>query len=106
MFSASYRQKDDPLLYTLRTVFLHTDPRGYAACVTALGSADLSSRLGRISCPAVVIRGSQDLLLPQAAAQSLANGLQNAKLVEVDAVHFPPVEDPAGVCKELTAALL
>ncbi len=105
MFSASFRERDDPMMHTLRTVLLATEPRGYAACVTALAGVDFSSRLAQIACPALVIRGSNDMLLSPTAAQSLADGLPNSKLVEVDAAHFPPVEDPSGVCAALNAAM-
>lgn len=96
MFSPAYREKDAPLLHTMRSVFLHTDPRGYAACVRALAAADFSSRLGGIACPTVVVRGTNDPLLSDAAAEGLAAGIKGARLTEVVAAHFPPLEDPSG----------
>lgn len=105
MFSASFRQNANPVVEAMRAVFMKTDPRGYAACVTALEGADLAARIGGIVCPTVVIRGAEDMLLPAAMAQALADGLPNGRMVEVGGAHFPPLEDPAGVCRELRALM-
>jgi 3-oxoadipate enol-lactonase len=105
MFSASFRQNGKPAVEAMRSVFMKTDPRGYAACVVALDGADLTARIGDIQCPTVVIRGAEDMLLPPAMAQALADGLPNGRLVEVGGAHFPPLEDPAGVCRAMTAMM-
>jgi 3-oxoadipate enol-lactonase len=103
MFSPAYR--DDPLMHTMRSVFLRTDPRGYAACVAALAAADYSSRLGSIACPTVVVRGVYDVLVPRAAAEALAAGIKGARLAQVNAAHFPPLEDPAGFAQAVLPLL-
>ena len=96
MFSAAYRERSGPLLNTLQSVFLRTDPQGYAACVAVLDGADFTQRLGAIHCPAIVIRGKQDVLAPIASARALADAMPAGRLVELDGAHFPPIEDAPG----------
>ena len=103
MFSAPFRERAPALMHTMKSVFLQMDPRGYAACVAALEDADFSSRLGSIACPAVVIRGADDVLLAHAAAQALADAIRGGRLVEVEGAHFPPLEDPAGFVQALSS---
>ncbi len=55
----------------------------------------LTSRLGRITAPTLVVWGSGDRLIPLPYGQAYANGIPGARLVVIDACgHLPPIEQP------------
>jgi pimeloyl-ACP methyl ester carboxylesterase len=58
--------------------------------------------LGQISCPTIVIGGSEDRRTTPAAHETLALEIPHASLVFIEhAAHFTPLEQPA----QVTAAL-
>ena len=64
---------------------------------------DLSNDLHRITQPALVIHGEQDMIVPVASSRRLAGLLPNAKLVTLkDAGHVPTVTFPLDVAREVT----
>jgi pimeloyl-ACP methyl ester carboxylesterase len=64
--------------------------------------AAAGSRLGEVSCPALVVWGVHDPYLPIAFARAYADRLPNAELLEVDeAGHWPWVDQPAVVDRTL-----
>ncbi len=55
----------------------------------------LTSRLGRITAPTLVVWGSDDKLLPLAYGEAYANGIPGARLVVIEkSGHLPPFEHP------------
>ena len=59
---------------------------------------DLSSQLGEISVPTLVIHGEEDVIIPIAAGEEMADGVQNGRLVRVaNAGHTSNLEDPGAV---------
>jgi pimeloyl-ACP methyl ester carboxylesterase len=59
---------------------------------------DLSSRLSEISVPTLVIHGEEDTIIPIAAGQEMADGVQNGHFVSVaNAGHTSNLEDPDAV---------
>lgn len=59
---------------------------------------DLSSRLGEISVPTLVIHGEEDTIIPIAAGEEMADGVQNGRFVHIANVgHTPNLEDPDAV---------
>jgi len=55
----------------------------------------LTSRLGRIGAPTLVVWGSDDRLLPLPYGQAYADGIPGARLVVIDRCgHLPPIEQP------------
>lgn len=83
-------------------------PFGQAAqCL--LERDDVTARLGEITCPALVIRGEDDVSLPAEQVQALAAGLPGAAgRVEVipGAAHVPPVTHPQPTAKLIREFLL
>jgi pimeloyl-ACP methyl ester carboxylesterase/predicted glycosyltransferase len=54
--------------------------------------------LGRVRCPVLVIHGSDDRIIPVAAARTMADELPNARLVVMEGSgHRPDVRDPVKV---------
>ncbi len=101
MFSPEHRASGDAQVETLRTVFLRTDPAGYAACVAVLRDADLRESLPQVRAPAWILRGSHDPLITPEKVQALHAGLAGSHLQEIACGHFPPVEAPAEFARVL-----
>jgi pimeloyl-ACP methyl ester carboxylesterase len=55
-------------------------------------------RLGEVTAPTLVIDGRWDWAENRRASQALA-AIPGARLVEVDAAHVPPLEDPIGIAE-------
>lgn len=66
--------------------------RAYGAC---LSTYDLRDRLGEVTCPALVLDGAHDWIMPPAhAGARLADGLPDAERVVFErSGHFPFVEE-------------
>ncbi|CAG0993338.1 Pimeloyl-[acyl-carrier protein] methyl ester esterase [Burkholderiales bacterium] len=63
-----------------------------------IGRADSRPDLGRIACPAVVIAGRDDALIPPEVHEEQAAGIRGADLVFVDRCgHLATIEQPEGV---------
>jgi len=73
-------------------------PAGYAACCDALAAYDLRAGLARITAPTLVVAGRDDPATPPAHARELADGITDARLLELSgAAHLANVERPAPV---------
>jgi pimeloyl-ACP methyl ester carboxylesterase len=58
-------------------------------------SRKLTERLGRVEVPTLVIRGEEDLLVPEEAGRLWSGSIPGARLVEIpDAGHCLPLEQP------------
>ncbi|RKS08822.1 pimeloyl-ACP methyl ester carboxylesterase [Nocardiopsis sp. Huas11] len=67
---------------------------------------DLRPRLGRITCPALVVHGAQDDIVPLRFAREAAERMPRARLVVVEgAGHWSPVERPGEVGSAVRAFL-
>lgn len=64
--------------------------------------ADVSSRLGMISCPALMLWGREDKLSPAADGMTMASAMPQGRYVEIEKCgHFPTLEAP-----EASAAII
>ncbi len=71
------------------------DPEGYASCCEALATADLTSELGRIEAPTLVLGGAQDPVVPPASAAATMTAVRGSALcVLPGAAHLANVEQP------------
>ncbi len=60
----------------------------------------LTSRLGRIKAPTLVIWGAQDRVLPLPLGQAYQRGIPGARLQTLDGCgHLPPFEQPEGFAR-------
>ena len=76
----------------------------WRAQAAAVGSFDVRARLGEIGCPALVVAGEEDVLLPLAISRELANGIRGSRFEAVPgAGHDGIAEDPARFCLTLEA---
>jgi len=69
---------------------------GFAAALHALHSYSLRGRLPEISCPTLLVWGSDDRLVPSRQGHDLAEAIPDARLVVFeDTGHVPQLERPA-----------
>ncbi|MFI6687389.1 3-oxoadipate enol-lactonase [Streptomyces sp. NPDC050485] len=74
------------------------DPDAYAACCDILAGLDLRPDLARITAPTLVVAGRDDRSTPPAHARELADGIPDARLIELPrAGHLANVEQPEAV---------
>jgi len=57
---------------------------GYAGCCAAIAEADLRDTAPRITCPALVIGGSEDGASPPETVRALADAIPGATYAEIE----------------------
>jgi pimeloyl-ACP methyl ester carboxylesterase len=66
----------------------------------------LQERLYRVTCPTLVIWGSEDRFIPPTAAKAYAEGISDVRLVELAGCgHLPPLEQPERWAEEVVGFL-
>jgi 3-oxoadipate enol-lactonase len=86
----------------LEAMIAGSDDEGYAACCEVVAAVDLREDLGRIAAPTLVVSGAEDVALPPAHQQVIADGIPGAELLTVSpGAHLANLERT-----EVTAALL
>ena len=81
-------------------------PEGIYHQSRAIGDFDTTSRLGEIGCPTLVLVGKEDVLLPVAFSEQLAQGIPGAELVVLEKTgHGLLVEAPEGVAQAMLGFL-
>jgi 3-oxoadipate enol-lactonase len=76
------------------------------AIAAALGALrdrpDSTPLLSSIDCPALIIAGEEDALIPRADAEAMHAGIKGSRLVMLPRVgHLGNLEDAAGFSREL-----
>jgi pimeloyl-ACP methyl ester carboxylesterase len=76
-------------------MFSSQDADAYALSALAVLDADVTSELRQVQCPALVVAGAHDVLLPPEQSLTVHALLRQARfeLVE-DAAHFVPFQRP------------
>jgi 3-oxoadipate enol-lactonase len=74
-----------------------TDPKAIAMAVNAMmGRKDMTSSLGAIKVPTVIIAGAEDTLMPAAAMQQMHEAINGSQFHTIEAAgHLPSLEQPA-----------
>ncbi|MEO8370199.1 MAG: 3-oxoadipate enol-lactonase [Candidatus Solibacter sp.] len=106
-FSPRMLGTGNPIVDSIRTVLLATDPVGYAGCCAAIRDMDHRNRLDAIAAPTLVIGGDLDVSTPWAGhGDLLAAGIAGAQSVQLAAAHLSNVERPVAFAAALFAFLL
>jgi len=109
-FAAASLERAPELLELYRAMLLANDPGDYVrTCLAIAGAEDLTSRLGEVSQPAlVIVGGADDRTLPE-HGRKLARRLPEARVVQLEGVgHTLPLEAPgeiAGAVAEFLGSL-
>ncbi len=77
------RTPSPSMMQATREMIVGTDPEHRRAAGAALIGVDLTSRLGQIDRPTLVVCGTADLLTPLAESRRMAERIAGARLVEV-----------------------
>jgi 3-oxoadipate enol-lactonase len=82
------------------------DPAGYLRQVDADLAHDTADRLGRITCPTLVLGGEEDTIFFREHHEMLARTIPGARLVMLPRVgHSPPIENSDAFNRELETFL-
>lgn len=101
-FTARYRRLAPQEVEQVRAMLLATSPDGYIANGAAVRDMDQRPLLAKIAVPTLVIAGTYDGSTPPELGRELAQAIDGARYVELDAAHLSNWEQ-AGA---FTAALL
>jgi 3-oxoadipate enol-lactonase/4-carboxymuconolactone decarboxylase len=102
-FSPETLVRADAYSSSVKSVFLATDPNGYAGCCSALRDVDHRNLLAKIKVPTLVIAGDKDVSTPwEGHGELLAQEISGAKSVRLPATHLSNIEKP----RSFTSALL
>lgn len=103
LFAPATFQRMPEVIEAVRQKILHCRPESVAAAIRGLKvRPDMTSQLGSIGLPALVIVGEHDQLSPPAEMQAMAAAIPGARCVVIpDAAHMTPLENPAAFNAEL-----
>lgn len=95
LFCAHTKTHRPELVAATRRTILATPPAGAAAALRGMAERpDVTSWLGQIQVPAVVVCGRHDVISPPDEMQGIARAIPGARYVEVpQAGHMSPLED-------------
>lgn len=99
LFSETTRRRQPRLVERMRTTLMSGDARGIAAAARGMAKRpDMTSSLGKIRCPTLVLVGQNDVISPPAEMRGLAEAIPGATFVEISAAgHLAPLENPEEV---------
>src|SRR5262249_18970290 len=100
-FTADFRAKEPAKIDAVRQLLEKTDPQGYIANCEAVRDFDYRERVSKIALPTLVISGSADTSTPPAEGRFIAEQIQSARFVELNAAHLSNVEAEACFTKEV-----
>lgn len=94
-FSPQFRRERQDELSGWRNLFLRSDAAGYVGTCATLRDTDLTSRIGAIALPTLVVGGQEDGALPLAEARAAADAIAGAQFLAMAGVgHIPSIEQP------------
>ncbi|WP_323792528.1 alpha/beta fold hydrolase [Nocardioides sp.] len=97
-FGPGFVEREPARTASLQRALRSVSAAGYVGVCEALASYDVRDRLGEIAAPVLVVAGEHDRAVTPAAAQQVADGVQDGRTVVLDGVaHLPPAEVPAEV---------
>jgi len=77
-----------------------------SALVALKGRPDSAPGLGQIACPALVITGDEDAIIPVSEAEVMTRGIPNASIVVLPKIgHLSNLEDPGAWSRAVEAGL-
>jgi 3-oxoadipate enol-lactonase len=107
MFTARFIAERPDLVAAQSDTLLRARPEYFATACRALVGLDLRPVLGSIKNDTLVVVGKLDITTPPALARELAEGIPQARLVEIPGcAHCPPIEQPERFAREVNNFLL
>jgi 3-oxoadipate enol-lactonase len=95
MFPEPFIAANSEVVAGREAAFRRIDPAVFASACRMLAAMDLSTELARIRNPTLLVVGAEDQATPPALGRALAEGLADARLVELPGRgHCPHIQDP------------
>jgi 3-oxoadipate enol-lactonase len=91
-FSANFREHQPATIAQIQQMISAENPEGYLANCAAVRDFDFRDKISRVTCNGLVISGKQDPATPPADGRFIAQQVQSARFVELDAAHLSNVE--------------
>lgn len=85
----------------LRARWLGNDPGSYAAILRMLAGLDMEVELGAISCPTLVLAGTDDLVRPPETIRPVAGRVPGARFETLASGHFAAIQAPDHLAEKL-----
>jgi 3-oxoadipate enol-lactonase len=99
-FSQGFASAHPETVASIRSLFLSTNPEGYAATCEALAVMDLRDEITRITAPTLVIAGGEDQATPVQQAEQIAAAIPGARLSVIPgAGHLANIEAPDAIVR-------
>jgi 3-oxoadipate enol-lactonase len=93
-FTETYRVAHHKEVERIAAMLRHTDPRGYAASIRAIGFVDLTERIGAIRRPTLIVVGEEDPGTPPGMARVIHERIAGSELLVLPgSMHCAVVED-------------
>lgn len=100
-----FRQREPGLSQVLIDMLRRTPDAGYNGNCAALRDGDFRARLGQIRARTLVISSTHDLAATPADGKFLAEGIADARYVELDTSHISNWENPEAFTREVLGFL-
>jgi 3-oxoadipate enol-lactonase len=91
-FTPEFRASSPDQVVTAQRMIENTPPAGYSACCAAVRDVDLRDAVAKIKTPTLIIYGGKDPVTLAADVEFLAERIQGAAKVELNAAHLSNVE--------------
>jgi 3-oxoadipate enol-lactonase len=92
-FTRRFRESNPDAVETILEMLRRTPLQGYVAAAAALRDMDLREAIRSIANPVLVIVGRHDPSTPPGLGALVANSINSAKLVTLEASHISNIED-------------
>lgn len=87
-FTSDFQRYAPAQVKIVSNMLLQTPPEGYAANCAAVRDMDQRTDIRRITAPTLVIAGTHDQATPPAGGRLVADNIQGARYVELNAAHL------------------
>ena len=101
---AALARANRPSLSPAVAAMMHDQGRDRFAREQAAAASrpEFASRLGKLTCPVLVVTGTEDAVIDPAASEELAQAIAGACMVRLEGCgHMPQFEQPAALCQSL-----
>jgi 3-oxoadipate enol-lactonase len=94
-FTLAFRKSAPDVIAKIGQQIRTTPVAGYAGCAHAVSNINLTSRLGDIDCPTLVLVGDSDIGTPRPMAEDIVRAIPASRLAVIEqAAHLSNVEQP------------
>lgn len=104
-FTKAFQTEDPLAVAKIRAMLDTTPPEGYAGCIAAIRDMDQRESIRAIDQPVLVIVGAEDPATPPEAGALIAENIEGAELVTLDAAHLSNIEDEAAFTRAVVRFL-